>query len=144
MITTNDSKIAEKIRKLRDQGYNTSMRKWLIHDVLGYNYRLTNLQAAIGLAQLERIEEFVNRHRENAYYYNSLLKEIQDIILPPEMLWAKNVYWMYTILVNEELLGITRDDLMKELESYGIDTKASFQFIYNHHTRTHTRMKDTQ
>ncbi|MEM1515795.1 MAG: DegT/DnrJ/EryC1/StrS family aminotransferase, partial [Candidatus Bathyarchaeia archaeon] len=76
MITTNNSEIAEKVRKLRDQGYNVNLRKWLVHDILGYNYRLTNLQAAIGLAQLERIEEFVNRHRENAYYYNSLLKDV--------------------------------------------------------------------
>jgi len=130
MVTTNDDKIAEKVRKLRDQGYNLNMRKWLIHDVVGYNYRLTNLQAAIGLAQLERIEEFVNRHRENAYYYNSLLSDIRGVSLPPEMLWAKNVYWMYTILVNEEVTGITRDDLMKKLETYGIDTRAAFLPIH--------------
>jgi perosamine synthetase len=130
MITTNDDKIAEKVRRLRDQGYNLSMRKWLVHDVIGYNYRLTNLQAAVGLAQLERIEEFINRHREMAYYYNSLLKDIRGITLPPEMPWAKNVYWMYTILVNEEILGITRDDLMKKLETYGIDTRSTFLPIH--------------
>jgi len=130
MITTNDDRIAEKVRKLRDQGYNLSMRKWLIHDVVGYNYRLTNLQAAVGLAQLERIEEFVNKHRENAYYYNSLLSDIRGVGLPPEMPWAKNVYWMYTVLINEEVMGITRDDLMKKLEIYGIDTRATFLPIH--------------
>jgi perosamine synthetase len=130
MITTNDDEIAEKVKKLRDQGYNLSMRKWLIHDVIGYNYRLTNLQAAVGLAQLERIEEFVNKHRENAYYYNSLLKGIHGVTLPPEMSWAKNVYWLYTILIDEEILGITRDDLMKKLENYGIDTRSSFLPIH--------------
>jgi perosamine synthetase len=130
MITTNDDEIAEKVKKLRDQGYNLSMRKWLIHDVIGYNYRLTNLQAAVGLAQLERIEEFVNKHRENAYYYNSLLKGIHGVTLPPEMSWAKNVYWMYTILIDEEILGITRDDLMKKLEVYGIDARSSFLPIH--------------
>lgn len=129
-LVTNNDEIAEKIRKLRDQAYNAGLRKWLIHDSIGYNYRLTNLQAAVGLAQLERIEEFVNRHRENAYYYNSLLKDVQGIILPPEAPWAKNVYWMYTILVNEELLGITRDDLMRKLESYGIDTRSAFLPIH--------------
>lgn len=130
IITTNDDKIAEKVRRLRDQGYNLSMRKWLVHDVIGYNYRLTNLQAAVGLAQLERIEEFINRHREMACYYNSLLKDIRGVTLPPEMPWAKNVYWMYTILVNEEVLGITRDDLMKKLETYGVDTRAAFLPIH--------------
>jgi perosamine synthetase len=130
MITTNDDKIAEKVRKLRDQGYNLSMRKWLIHDVLGYNYRLTNLQAAVGLAQLERIEEFISKHRENAFYYNSLLKSIRGVTLPPEMPWARNVYWMYTILIDEEVLGISRDNLMKKLETYGIDTRAAFLPIH--------------
>jgi perosamine synthetase len=125
-VVTNDEKIAEKVRRLRDQAYNANLRKWLIHDDIGYNYRLTNLQAAIGLAQLERIGEFINRHRENAYYYNSLLGGIHGITLPPEMPWAKNVYWMYTILINEEVLGITRDDLMKKLETYGIDTRSAF------------------
>jgi perosamine synthetase len=130
MVLTNDDQIAEKIDRLRDQGFNLKLRKWLIHDFIGYNYRLTNLQAAVGLAQLERIEEFVRRHRENAYYYNHLLKEILAITLPPEAPWAKNVYWMYTILVNEEVLGITRDELMKKLEGYGIDTRAAFLPIH--------------
>jgi len=130
MVLTNDDQIAEKIDRLRDQGFNLKLRKWLIHDFIGYNYRLTNLQAAIGLAQLERIEEFVRKHRENAYYYNHLLKEIPGITLPPEAPWAKNVYWMYTILINEEVLGITRDELMKRLEEYGIDTRAAFLPIH--------------
>jgi perosamine synthetase len=129
-VVTNDDEIAEKVRRLRDQAYNANLRKWLIHDDIGYNYRLTNLQAAIGLAQLERIEEFINRHRENAYYYNSLLKNIRGITLPPEMPWAKNVYWMYTILIDEEILGITRDDLMRKLETYGIDTRSTFLPIH--------------
>jgi len=130
IVTTNDDKIAEKVRKLRDQGYNLSMRKWLVHDVIGYNYRLTNLQAAVGLAQLERIEEFINRHRENAYYYNSLLKDIHGVTLPPEMPWAKNVYWMYTCLINEEMTKVTRDELIRKLETYGIDSRASFLPIH--------------
>jgi perosamine synthetase len=129
-VVTNDEKVAEKVRRLRDQAYNVNLRKWLIHDDIGYNYRLTNLQAAIGLAQLERIEEFINRHRENAYYYNSLLKNIRGVTLPPEMPWAKNVYWMYTILIDEEILGVTRDDLIKKLEIYGIDTRSTFLPIH--------------
>jgi len=130
MVVTNDDDIAERVRRLRDQGYNVSLRKWLVHDFIGYNYRLTNLQAAVGLAQLERIEEFVKKHRENAHYYNHLLKEIRGITLPPEAPWAKNVYWMYTILINEEILGITRDEMMKRLEDYCIDSRATFLPIH--------------
>jgi len=130
MVVTNDDDIAERVRRLRDQGYNINLRKWLVHDFIGYNYRLTNLQAAVGLAQLEKIEEFVKKHRDNAHYYNNLLKEIQGITLPPEAPWAKNVYWMYTILINEEILGITRDEMMKKLEEYGIDSRATFLPIH--------------
>jgi len=123
---TNDDELANKVRKLRDQYYNVKLRKWLIHDAIGYNYRLTNLQAAVGLAQLERIEEFIRKHRENAYCYNSLLKDSIGITLPPEAPWAKNVYWMYTILIDESITRIDRDELMKRLEGYGIDTRAAF------------------
>jgi len=130
MVVTNDDELADKIKKLRDQAYDIKLRKWLIHEIIGYNYRMTNLQAAIGLAQLERINEFVKRHRENAYYYDSLLKYSLGITLPPEAPWAKNVYWMYTILVNEEILRITRDELMGRLEEYGIDSRATFYPIH--------------
>ncbi len=130
MVTTNDPEIAEKVRELRDQYYDYSRRKWLIHSGIGYNYRMTNLQAAIGLAQLERIEYFIEKHRKNAHYYNSLLKDINGITLPPEQPWAKNVYWMYTILINKEKTGISRDELMLELEKCGIDTRATFLPIH--------------
>jgi perosamine synthetase len=129
-VVTDNQEIAEKVRGLRDQAYNANLRKWLIHNSVGYNYRLTNLQAAVGLAQLERIEEFINKRRENAYYYNSLLNDIRGMTLPPELPWAKNVYWMYTVLLNEEVVGITRDDLMRKLETYGIDTRAAFLPIH--------------
>jgi perosamine synthetase len=129
-VVTDNQEIAEKVRGLRDQAYNANLRKWLIHNSVGYNYRLTNLQAAVGLAQLERIEEFINKRRENAYYYNSLLNDIRGMTLPPELPWAKNIYWMYTVLLNEEVVGITRDDLMRKLETYGIDTRAAFLPIH--------------
>jgi perosamine synthetase len=126
MVVTNDDNIAERVKKLRDQAYNVNLRKWLIHDDIGYNYRMTNLQAAIGVAQLERIAEFVERHRKNARYYNFLLREVGGITLPPEASWAKNVYWVYTILIEEKELKISRDELIRRLELYGIDTRATF------------------
>jgi perosamine synthetase len=130
MLVTNDEKIADKARKLRDQAYNMKMRKWLIHDEIGYNYRMTNIQAAIGVAQLERIESFIRIRRENAQLYNSLLGGIPGITLPPEEAWAKNVYWMYTILVDENKFGLSRDELMCELEKYGVETRSVFYPIH--------------
>ena len=126
MVVTDDAELAERVRRLRDQGYNVKLRKWLIHDVVGYNYRMTNLQAAIGLAQLERVEELVEKRRRNASLYTSLLRNLPGITLPPEEPWAKNVFWMYTVLVDERAYGLGRDDLMRELEARGVDTRATF------------------
>ncbi|MDI6886488.1 MAG: DegT/DnrJ/EryC1/StrS family aminotransferase, partial [archaeon] len=78
-----------------------------------------------GLAQFERIDELVERRRKNAYLYNSLLRDVDGIRLPPEKEWAKNVYWMYAILVEDEF-EITRDKLMEELEKKGIETRTFF------------------
>lgn len=119
MCVTNNNRLMERMESLRNQGYNKEFRKWLIHDEIGFNYRMTNVQAAIGVAQLERIDEFLKIHRDNAYRYNSGLSGLK-IVLPPEMPWAKNIYWMYTIQLNE------RDDMMKLLGDRGIDTRAVF------------------
>lgn len=130
MITTNNDELAMHARKLCDQAYNAEMRKWLIHDEVGFNYRLTNMQAAVGLAQLEKINLFIGIHRKNAELYNSLLEEVEGITLPPEESWAKNVYWMYTILVDNTRFGISRDKLMLALESCGIDSRSVFYPIH--------------
>jgi perosamine synthetase len=130
MLVTNNGGIAERARKLRDQAYNMKMRNWLIHDEIGYNYRLTNMQAAIGLAQLERIDTFIKTHRENAHLYKTLLEGTPGITLPPEETWARNVYWMYTILVDENKFGISRDKIMFELERYGVETRSVFYPIH--------------
>lgn len=130
MVVTNNDEIAEKARRLRDQSYDMDRRKWLIHNDIGFNYRMTNLQAAIGLAQLEQIDNFITIHRENAACYDSLLKNIKGIRLPPEEPWAKNVFWMYTILVKKDTFGISRDELMKKLGEDGIDTRSVFYPIH--------------
>lgn len=123
MCLTNDKKIAEKIEELKDHGMSKEKRYY--HSKLGYNYRLTNIQAAIGLAQLERIEKTIELKRKNAHLYNSLLKDVKGITLPVEESWAKNVYWMYSIQLNENY-SFTRDELMSRLRSKGIDTRPFF------------------
>ncbi len=124
MIVTDDEEIAEKARLLRNMAFPERKRIY-VHSELGFNYRMTNVQAAIGLAQLERIEEFVEMRRRNAYLYNEYLKDIEGITLPPEKEWAKNVYWMYSILIEPEF-GMSRDKLMEELEKRGIETRPFF------------------
>ena len=100
MIVTNDKDIASRIKILRDHGMSRSRRYW--HPVIGYNYRLTNMQAALGVAQMERIEHIIESKLEIAEYYSSKLKICKGVTLPPHASWAKNVYWLYSILIDED------------------------------------------
>ncbi len=126
MVVTNDEKIAEMARLLRDQAFEP---KRFLHRYIGFNYRMTNLQAAVGVAQMDLIDESVETRRRNAELYNSLLKDVGGITLPPEALWAKNVYWMYTVLVDDSF-GMGRDKLMGYLREKGIDTRSAFYPIH--------------
>jgi perosamine synthetase len=117
MIVTNDNEIAIKARKLKDLAHSSTR---FLHTDIGFNYRMTNIQAAIGLAQLEKIDEYINRRRYNASLYNDLLKGL-DIQLPMEMPWVKNVYWMYAILLQGK-----RNTFMEYLKNKGIDTRTFF------------------
>jgi len=74
---------------------------------------------------MSKIDKFVNARRNNAKLYNSLLGDIEGITLPPETKWAKNVYWMYSILV-EDNFGMSRDELRKKLKEVGVDTRTFF------------------
>ncbi|MGB9694332.1 MAG: DegT/DnrJ/EryC1/StrS family aminotransferase [Fervidobacterium sp.] len=129
MCLTNNDELAQKIRILRDHGMNLEKRYW--HEVVGFNYRMTNLQAALGVAQLEKINSFIERKRKIAELYNSLLKDVNGVVLHPEMKWAKNIYWLYSILINEKKFGASRDQLMTELAEKGIETR---RFFYPIHT----------
>lgn len=95
MVVTNNEEMAETARILGAMAFIKEKR--FLHPRVGFNYRLTNLQAAVGLAQLENIEELVAIRRRNAKLYNSLLREVTGITLPPELSHVKNVYWTYSI-----------------------------------------------
>lgn len=124
MCLTNDEDLAQKIRVLRDHGMDIKRRYW--HEVIGFNYRMTNLQAALGVAQLEKIDNFIERKRKTAKIYGSFLKNVHGVVLHPEMPWAKNVYWLYSILINDKCYGISRDELMAKLAENGIETRRFF------------------
>jgi perosamine synthetase len=134
MVVTNDKKLAQKIRILRDHGMDPG--KKYRHNVLGYNYRITNLQAAIGVAQIEKADAILEKKRQIAQIYKENLTDIEGIELPPEFDWAVNVNWLYSILVHADQFGIDRDELIEELHHEGIDTRPFFypvhlQPIYN-------------
>ena len=99
MVLTDNIDYAERTRKLRNHYFGVPR---FLHKEIGYNYRLTNIQAALGCAQLEKIDYLVDSRRNNASIYSDLLKNIEGVVLPPEMGWAKNVYWMYGILIEKE------------------------------------------
>jgi perosamine synthetase len=121
---TNDDDLADKLRILRDHGMNPKKRYW--HDVVGFNYRMTNMQAALGVAQLAKIERLLNKKREIAKTYRDLLRENEGIILQPEMPWAKNSYWFYSLLVEKH----RRDSIASALAERGIETRPFFYPIH--------------
>ena len=123
MCLTNDDELAEKMKILRDHGMSPRKRYW--HDSIGFNYRMTNLQAAIGLAQLGKIEKFLEKKRKIAKIYEEELSQLECITLHPEMPWAKCVYWLYSILIDENA-KLSREELMRKLESQGIETRNFF------------------
>jgi len=123
MITTNDEKFYERARYLRDQAMSKEKRYW--HTDIGFNYRMTNIQAALGLAQLERIEELIDKKRQIFKWYKEYLGDIEGIRLNPEKEWAKNVYWMVCLILDKDF-GLSRDELMLKLKEKGIDTRPFF------------------
>lgn len=126
MCLTNDEQLADKMKHLRDHGMDSKRRYW--HDTIGYNYRITNIQAALGVSQLAKIDTFLERKWEIARWYAAGLAKLEErglVTLPCEMGWARNVYWMYTILVNDAF-GLNRDELMVRLDGKGIETRPLF------------------
>jgi len=129
MIVTNDEELAERAKWLRAHAFGKH-GKHFYHEALGFGYRMSGLQAALGLAQLERIDDFVSSRINNAKLYNSLLSEVGGkITLPPEASWAKNVYWMYSILL-EKNFGMSRQDFMDNLARVGIETRTFFYPVH--------------
>jgi len=123
MCLTDDENLYKKMLLLRDHGMRKEKKYW--HEVIGYNYRLTNLQAALGCAQLEKINQFIWIKRRNAELYKNLLKNLPWITLPVEKEYAKNIYWMFSILVNNEM-GYNRNLVAKKLKKANIDSRVFF------------------
>jgi len=141
MVVSNDKTLIERARHLKGQGLATHREYW--HDVVGYNYRMTNIQAAIGLAQLERADEFIGRKRNLAARYMAALKGL-PVELHKESLDTVHSYWMYSILVER---AEQRDALREHLANDGIETRPLFYPLhtmpmYAHNYRKHVVAED--
>lgn len=123
MVLTDDPNLAEKARSLRNLCFQANRRFY--HEELGFNFRLTNLQAALGLAQLERFEEIVARKRWIGQEYNRRLAGLKGLQLPVEEPWARNVYWMYGVVLAEET-GMVATVFAQRLKDHGIETRPFF------------------
>ncbi len=123
MITTDDPVFYEKAKELRDHAMSKEKRYW--HEAVGFNYRMTNLQAALGAAQLERMDEIVKRKKDIFDLYRRYLSPDPRLKLNYQAEWAKNVYWMVCLEV-EGFDEQRRDALMQKLKDKGIDSRPYF------------------
>ncbi len=128
MVVTNDDVLATKVRQLKGQGMDPKRRYWF--PIIGYNYRMTNVAAAIGLAQLEKADWHISQRRRTIKWYREFLSDCTEIILPVEKPWAYNVYWMISIVLKESF-PLHRDDVMSKLSEMGVETRP---FFYPMHT----------
>lgn len=122
MVVTNNDEYAEQLRLLRNVGFTKPRFR---HEVAAYNARMTGYQAAMGLAQLEKIDTIITDKRRIAHTYNQLLNDMEGLQIPVELEWAHHVYWMYGVCVSPEF-GMTRDEFADRLREKGIDTRTFF------------------
>jgi perosamine synthetase len=123
MITTDDEALFHTAKRLRDHAMSPIKRYW--HEEIGYNYRMTNLQAALGVAQLERIGSFMAKRREIMGWYRNGLGQHPQLRLNRDAAWAQNAYWMVCVEV-EGMTEVKRQTLMTGLRNRGVDSRPYF------------------
>ncbi|GLI36594.1 DegT/DnrJ/EryC1/StrS family aminotransferase [Geobacter hydrogenophilus] len=124
MIVTDDAGLADKCRSLRNLCFKPEKR--FVHDELGYNFRMTNLQAALGLAQLERLDEFAQRKRFMGKRYSELLSGVEGLEIPLECTgYAENIYWVFGIVLKDGL-QFDAERMMRQLGGKKIGTRPFF------------------
>lgn len=123
MVVTSNREFAESLRSLRNMAFRRERR--FFHTEIGHNYRLTNLQAAVGVAQVERIENHIEKKRWMARQYGARLAGLSQIALPVERDWAKNVYWMYGLVLADDV-AFDAAEFGRRLRQHGVDTRPFF------------------
>lgn len=128
MVVTNDDDLAARLRILRDHGMDPGRKYW--HPWVGFNYRMTNLQAAVGCAQMERVDAILKSKFEVAAWYREGLSGLDALVLPPDNEWSRSVYWMFSVLVNEPASPLDRDGLLAALGERNIEGRPFFYPIH--------------
>ena len=123
MLLIDDDRLAERARGLRNLGFQPGRR--FLHTEIGFNYRLTNLQAALGVPQVERMDEIVARKRKMGQAYTARLSEMPGLELQVQQPWAASVYWMYGVVVREET-GLDAVEFARRLAQRGVETRPFF------------------
>ena len=128
MIVTDNEAWARKAKYLTTQAKDDPVE--YIHNEIGYNYRLTNIQAAMGCAQLEQLDDYIAAKRRIATTYTEALKDVPGITPMREALWACSIFWMYTILVDETKHGVNSRALLSELSKAGVQARPLWQPLH--------------
>ena len=128
IVITNNDNIFSNIMQYSEHGRSKDLNNTFWIETIGYKYKMSNIQAALGLAQIERIDELIERKRLIFSWYEKRLKNIEGVRLNKEAKWAKSIYWMTSIFIEKDF-GITRNKLMKLLKEDDIDTRPVFPTI---------------
>lgn len=124
MLVTNDPKLAERCRQLRNLCFMPGRR--FVHEELGWNFRMTNMQAALGLAQLQRLNDFIARKRHMGERYNTLLTQVPGLELPPSLTsYAKSVFWVYGLVLSDRV-PFDAEEMMRRLAKLSVGTRPFF------------------
>ena len=128
MLVTDNEGWAQKARYLSTQAKDDVVE--YVHNEIGYNYRLTNIQAAMGCAQLEKLDEYVASKRRIAMYYDQNLKNVPGLELPQQAEWAMSSYWLYTVRIDKDTYGMDSRELMNHLLGEGVQTRPLWHPVY--------------
>ncbi len=123
MVISNKKSLIGQVNKLKALNHSKTR---FIHDGIGYNYLMSNMQAAVGLASLEELEASIVKKRNMAAFYHSRLSDIPSLILPTEMPWAHSVYWMYAVRLDTKKTRVSRTEVVEKLRQQGIQTRTFF------------------
>jgi len=126
MVVTNDDRLMERCTYYKDLCFPSTGERTYRHEDIGFQYRMSNLQAAIGVAQMEKIDSYVEMRRTNNAMYRRFLHDVPGVCFQPERAACKNVYWMSGIVIDQSAFGVDRDNLRRELAAAGVQTRLFF------------------
>ncbi len=128
MVITNNEIVAKKVKYLSTQANDNSLH--YIHNEIGFNYRLTNIQAAVGVAQLENLDNFINKKKQINEYYKSEFKSVDSIQIISSPKYSSNNHWMTSIFLKNATNEILRNNIMNQLDEIGIQTRPMWQLCH--------------